>query len=119
MHYQRLPEHRKRITSRRVLQVSSTLIVVVLHFISTSLVYCYVFQFMAVCLMLVLLPLTAKALAKFLEALFHRLREFELAISVDKADCFVILWTRKNKNEYDVIRNLSSVEELSNTHFNR
>ena len=73
---------------------------------------------MAVCLMLVLLPLTAKALAKFLEALFHRLREFELAISVDKADCFVILWTRKNKNEYDVIRNLSSVEELSNTHFN-
>ena len=55
------------------------------------------FQFMAVCLMLVLLPLTAKALAKFLEALFHRLREFELAISVDKADCFVILWTSKNK----------------------
>ena len=76
-------------------------------------------QFVAVCLMLALLPVTVKAVAKFLEALFHRLREFELAISVDKGDCFVILWTRKNKNEYDVIRNLSSVEELSNTHFNR
>ena len=76
-------------------------------------------QFIAFCLMLILLPVTVRALAKFLEALFIRLKEFELAISVDKDDCFVILWTRKNQNEYEVVRNLSSVEELSKTHFNR
>ena len=76
-------------------------------------------QFMAVCLLLILLPATAKALLKFLYAVVHRMKEFELGISVDKDDCFVILWTRRNSNEYEVIRNLSSVEELTGTHFNR
>ena len=76
-------------------------------------------QFMAFSLMLILLPVTVRALTKFLEALFIRLKEFELTISVDKDDCFIILWTRENQNESDVIKNIYSVEELHKTHFNR
>jgi hypothetical protein len=54
----------------------------------------------------------------FVSSVVYRMSEFNLSISVDKNDCFVILWTRNNRVRFDVIEELTE-EELQKTHFNR
>ncbi|XP_059095496.1 pancreatic triacylglycerol lipase-like [Tigriopus californicus] len=56
-----------------------------------------------------------RAFARILNKKFH---EFEPYISRDPSDCFVILWTRVNPSNYQVISS-NSVQDIEMSNFNR
>ena len=77
-----------------------------------------IFQFLVFLSLLVVIPLAFNAISRFAAAVYYRMGEFDLSISVDKSDCYVVLWTRKNRISQQVIKNLT-LDELERTNFNR
>lgn len=67
---------------------------------------------------LLLVLLNTDRLATFYDVLKYRIGEFEMSISVSKEDCYLILWTRSNRNVFQTIKNLTA-EALLQTNFNR
>lgn len=56
-----------------------------------------------------------RAFARILNKKFH---EFEPYISRNVNDCFVILWTRRNPSQFQLIQT-NTVQDIDATNFNR
>ena len=66
----------------------------------------------------VVLIVNVPIVASFVSAVAYRMSDFELSISVDKSDCFLIIWTRRNKDSYHIIEG-NTLEALEKTNFDR